>query len=311
MDDTKIPRLLPCAGSAAVVLALLMAACGGEPDPVESGTRNGADTGAGDTTPSPLAGIEWQLVETSVGGATTAVPTDLDAVVRFDGEGGWSAHGCNFFSGGVEIDGMRLSFDRSTTSTAMGCEGLPEGDVDHAVTTVFRGGVDAAIDGEELTLTGTGGEDWLRLEVRDGIFPSRTMTSLDEGTRGEGDYRFGYEGGAGGPHAVWEFRSAPGSPWGYSSAGAPSDPHRPDPLGGGADAPADFVLGLIGADVARVAYEPPSGEPTALDLYPLDPDFPDWQAYGGFVEDPVAGSYVVAYDAAGAELGRSVDLRWP
>jgi len=48
-----------------------------------------------------------------------------------------------------------------------------------------------------------------------------------------------------------------------------------------------------------------------LDLFPLGSDFPDWQAYGGFVEQPVAGSHVVAYDAAGAELGRSVDLRWP
>jgi hypothetical protein len=72
-----------------------------------------------------------------------------------------------------------------------------------------------------------------------------------------------------------------------------------------------FVFGSIGADVARVTYEPPSGEATALNLFPLGPNFPEWQAYGGFVEQPVAGSHVVTYDAAGAELGRSVDLRWP
>jgi hypothetical protein len=72
-----------------------------------------------------------------------------------------------------------------------------------------------------------------------------------------------------------------------------------------------FVFGFIGADVARVAYEPPSGEPTDLELYAVGADFPEWQAYGGFVDQPVAGSYVVIYDTAGAELGRSVDLRWP
>jgi heat shock protein HslJ len=299
MSDTRTPRVVPRAGIAAVVLALLVAACGGEPDLV----------GTGNAVPVPLVGTEWQLLETSVSGSTTAVPAEVDAVVRFDGEGGWSAHGCNYIGGGVEIHGMRLSFDDTSSSTAMGCAD-PAGSIDTAVTTVFRGDVDAAIDGEELTLTGPGG-DWLRLEVRDGVFPSRTMTPLDEGTRGEGDYRFGYESGEGGPYASWEFRAAPGSPWGFADSGPPSDPHRPDPLGGAAEEPVSFVFGIIGADVARVTYEPPSGEATVLNLFPLGPDFPEWQAYGGFVEQPVAGPHVVTYDAAGAELGRSVDLRWP
>jgi heat shock protein HslJ len=301
MSDTRIPRFVSRAGTAAVVFALLVAACGGEPDPVGTG----ADDAVPDATGEPLVGTEWQLLETSVGGAPTAVPVEVDAVVRFDGEGGWSAHGCNFIGGGVEIDGTRLSFDRTTMSTAMGCPG-PEADIDTAVTTVLRGGVDAAIDGDALTLTGSDG-DWLRLKVREGIFPSRTMTPLDEGTRGEGDYRFGYEdGSAGGPHASLEFRSAPGRPWGFASSGPPTDPHRPDGLSVAVDEPASFVFGIIGADVARVTYEPPSGQATVLDLFPLDSD---WQAYGGFVERPAAGSHVVAYDAAGTELGRSTDLR--
>ncbi len=298
MSDTQTPRFVSSAGIA-VVVALLVAACGGEPDLV----------GTGNATPAPLVGTEWQLLETSVSGSTTSVPAEVDAVVRFDGEGGWSAHGCNHIGGGVEIDGMRLSFDDAVSTTAMGCPD-PVGAIDTAVTTVLHGDVDAAIDGEELTLTGPGG-DWLRLEVRNGIFPSRTMTPLDEGTRGEGDYRFGYESGEGRPYASWEFRAAPGSPWGFASSGPPSDSHRPDPLGGAAEAPVSFVFGIIGADVARVTYEPPSGEATVLDLFPLGSDFPDWQAYGGFVEQPAAGSHVVTYDAVGAELGRSVDLRWP
>jgi heat shock protein HslJ len=316
VNGTWTPRFAPCAGIVAVVLALPLAACGSEPDVVDSGAGagGGADADA-DVGATPLVGTEWLVVETSVGGSTTAVPAGLDAVVRFDGEGGWSAHGCNYLGGGVEIDGLRLSFDDDVTTTEIECTG-PAGDVDSAVATVLEGDVDAVIDGEELTLTASGG-DRLRLEVRDGIFPSRTMTALDEGTRGDGDYRFGYETGGEGPSASWEFREAPGMPWGFAGAGPPSDPHRPDPLGGGAGAPASFVFGLIGVDVARVVYEPPSGasgasgEATELDLYALGGDFPEWQAYGGFVEQPVAGSYVVAYDAAGAELGRSVDLRWP
>jgi heat shock protein HslJ len=300
MSVIRIPCFVHRAGVAAVVLALLVAACGGgEPDFV----------GTGDVQPAPLVGTEWQLLESSVGGSTTAVPAEVDAVVRFDGDGGWSAHGCNYIGGGVEIDGMHLSFDDEMSSTDMACDD-PVGDIDTAVTSVLRGDVDAAIDGDELTLTGPGG-DWLRLEVRDGIFPSRTMTPLDEGTRGEGDYRFGYEGGEGGPYVSWEFRAAPGRPWGFAGSGPPSDPHRPDPLGGAAEERVSFVFGVIGADVVRVVYEPPSGEPTELDLYPLGSDFPGWQAYGGFVEQPVAGSRVVTYDAVGAELGRSVDLSWP
>jgi heat shock protein HslJ len=305
MCGIRTPRFVACAGIAALVLVPLVAACGGEPD-VGTGSRSNRGGGRQVT----VVGIEWQLVETSVGGTTTAVPVDLDAVVRFDGDGGWSAHGCNFLGGGVEIEGMRLSFADDVTSTAMGCAG-PEGEVDTAVTAVLRGGVDAAIDDEGLTLTRSGG-DRLRFVERDGIFPSRTMTSLDEGTRGEGDYRFGYESGGGRLFASWEFRSAPGSPWGFAGCATPSDPHQLDPIGGGAaEEPVTFVFGFIGADVARVAYEPPSGEPTDLELYALGADFPEWQAYGGFVEQPVAGSYLVAYDTAGGEVGRSVDLRWP
>jgi heat shock protein HslJ len=168
MSDTRTPRFVPRAGVAAVVLALLVAACGGEPDLV----------GTGNAVPVPLVGTEWQLLETSVSGSTTAVPAEVDAVVRFDGEGGWSAHGCNYIGGGVEIHGMGLYFDDTSSSTSMGCAD-PAGSIDTAVTTVLQGDVDAAIDGEELTLTGPGG-DWLRLEVRDGVFPSRTLTPLDE-----------------------------------------------------------------------------------------------------------------------------------
>jgi len=300
VSDTRIARSRVSGAIAAVGLVVLVAACGDdEPDRV----------GPGDGQPTPLVGTEWQLVERSVDGSTTVVPTELDAVVRFDGEGGWSAHGCNFIGGGVEIEGMRLSVDDETSSTDMACAG-PVMDVDAAITTVLRGTVDAAIDGEELTLTGSGG-DRLRLEVRDGIFPSRTMTPLDQGTRAGGDYRFGYDGGEAGPSVSWEFREAPGAPWGFAGIGPPTDPHRPDPGSGAADEPATFVFGIIGTDVARVVYEPPTGQPTELDLYQLGTDFPDWQAYGGLVAQPAVGSHVVAYDAQGVELGRSVDLRWP
>jgi heat shock protein HslJ len=125
------PRLGFHAGIAAFVLALLVAAaCGSEPDLARTG----------DAAPAPLAGTAWQLVETSVGGSTTAVPAEEDAVVRFDREGGWSAHGCNYIGSGVEIDGMRLSVDDEESSTDMGCTG-PVEDIDTAVTTVLRGDV--------------------------------------------------------------------------------------------------------------------------------------------------------------------------
>lgn len=281
------------------VVAVQLSACGDGGD--------GAATA--DVGPLGLVGIEWQLVETSIDGTGTEVDREVDAVVRFDGEGGWSAEGCNYFGGDVEIDGMHLTFGDQGPSTDVACDG-PVGDIDDAVNAVLDGEVDADIDDEELTLTAANG-DWLRLEVRDGVFPSRTMIPLAEGQRGDGDYRFGYEPGADGPFALWEFRASPGTGWGFAGGAAPEDPHRPEPLGGAAEEPVNFVFGVIGADVARVTYEPPSGEVIELVVYPLEPDYSDWRAYGGFVEQPVAGSYVVAYDATGTELGRSVDLRWP
>jgi len=283
-------------------LVLLVGGCG------DGGSATGD---VGDDPEVGLVGTEWRLVETVVGGEATEVPDDVDAVVRFDGEGGWSAQGCNHLGGGVEIEGTRLTFDGETVTTDMACAELVMA-VDAAITTVFDGTVDAALNGDDLTLGGLDGDE-LHLRVRDGIYPSRTMIPLDQGTRDGGDYRFGYEDGedGAGPYASWEGRSAPGEPWGYAGSGPPSDPHRPDPLGGGFGEETEFVLGVIGADVARIAYEPPAGEPTELTQYDLGVDHPEWQAYGGFVEEPAVGSYVVAYDAAGVELGRSVDLRWP
>jgi hypothetical protein len=234
---------------------------------------------------------------------TWSPPPDVDAVLRFDGEGGWSATACNHYGGQVRIDAGLLRLGQ-VLGTQMKCSG-PRGDVEAAFVDVMEGEVRWAIGGEELRLDKPDGRG-LRLRVRDTIYPMRDLRPLLQGRRHGGDYRFGWRPGDGSVLLDWEWRDAPGKPWGFAGMNRErtGPVPRPDVLTAGAGHE-QFVFGIVPRATARVVYQPPAGHPTvALEL--LDVPGPrTWHAFGGFVKQPRQGSVVVAFDGHGRELGRS------
>jgi predicted Rdx family selenoprotein len=132
-------------------------------------------------------------------------------VLRFDGEGHFSATACNFYSGAGRINGEVLHIGR-TLGTSMGCGGTRRA-VEEAFAAVVDGEVRWRIDGEELRLDNPGGRG-LRFRVRDTIYPSRDLRPLLRGQRDGGDYRFGWQAGEAGIGLEFEWRDGPGKPWG-------------------------------------------------------------------------------------------------
>jgi heat shock protein HslJ len=161
----------------------------------------------------PLTGTEWQLTEVRGPSRTWSPPPEVDAVLRFDGEGHFSATACNFYSGTVRINGDVLHIGR-TLGTSMGCGGVRRA-VEEAFAAVVHGEVRWRIDGEELRLDKPGGRG-LRYHVRDTIYPSRDLRRLLRGQRKGGDYRFGWQAGEAGIGLEFEWRDGPGKPWGFA-----------------------------------------------------------------------------------------------
>jgi heat shock protein HslJ len=250
----------------------------------------------------PLIGTEWQLAEVLGPSRTWSPPPAVDAVLRFDGEGHFSATACNYYGGPVGIDGSVLRLG-GLGGTDMGCGGTRRA-VEEACLAVMQGEVRWRIDGEELRLDKPGGRG-LRYRVRGTIYPSRDLRPLLRGQRDGGDYQFGWQAGEAGIGLDFEWRDGPGKPWGF--AGMNREPTwpvpRPDLLVG--DAGADrFVFGVVPRATARVLCQLSDGRPAVqLELFTVL-GARTWRAFGGFV-DQTKGAVVIALDERGQELGRS------
>ncbi len=249
-----------------------------------------------------LTRTEWQLTSVVGPSRTWSPPPQVDAVLRVDGEGHFSATACNHYSGLVRIDDDLLHI-RRMFGTAMGC-----GEAKRAVEEAFLGVVDGevrwAISDDELRLDKPDGRG-LRFRVRDTIYPSRDLRPLLQGQRNGGEYRFGWQVGNGLIALAWEWRDAPGKPWG--SAGMTCGPAwsvpGPDPLiaAAGDDR---FIFGVVPADNARVVCQLPSAQPAIqLELFTV-PGAQAWHAFGGFVHEP-GGAVIITFDSHGRELARS------
>ncbi len=250
-----------------------------------------------------LTRTEWQLTSVVEPSRTWRPAPEVDAVLRFDGQGHFSATVCNHYSGLVRIDGNLLQV-RRMFGTQMGC-----GEAKRAVEEAFLGVVDGevrwAINGDELRLDKPDGRG-LRFRVRDTIYPSRDLEPLLQGQRNGGDYQFGWQAADGRISLEWEWRDAPGKPWGF--AGMTREPTwpvpGPDPLIAAAG-DHRFVFGVVAAATARVVYQPPAGQPAVkLELFTV-PGARTWQAFGGFVDRAGEGAVVITLDGHGRELGRS------
>jgi heat shock protein HslJ len=285
----------------AVVATLLAAThCGGSHAGRPS--RGAADVRQGSVDPS-LTRTEWQLTSVVGPSGTWSPPPEVDAVLRFDGEGYFSAKACNYYGGPVRIDGNVLHVGQMA-GTLMGCVG-PRRAVEEAFLAVVHGQVRWAISGGELRLDKPGGRG-LRFRVRDSIYPSRELRPLLQGQRNGGDYRFGWQAGDERISLEWEWRDAPGKGWGV--AGMTREPTwpvpGPDPLVAAAG-DQRFVFGVVAVATAGVVYQPPAGQPVVqLELFTV-PDARTWRAFGGFVDQAREGAVVIALDGQGRELGRS------
>jgi len=250
-----------------------------------------------------LSGTEWQLTSVVGPSNTWSPPPEVDAVLRFNGEGYFSAKACNYYGGPVRIDGNVLHVGQMT-GTLMGCIGARRA-VEEAFLAVVHGQVRWAISGGELRLDKPDGRG-LRFRVRDSIYPSRELRPLLQGQRNGGDYRFGWQGGDERISLEWEWRRAPGKGW--EVAGMTREPtwpvSGPDPLIAAAG-DQRFVFGVVAAATARVVYEPPAWQPVVqLELFTV-PGARTWRAFGGFVDQAREGAVVIAFDGQGRELGRS------
>jgi len=259
-----------------------------------------------DRSDPSLTRTEWQLTSVVGPSGTWSPPPEVDAVLRFDGEGHFSATACNHYSGPVRIDGDLLHVGQMF-GTQMGC-----GKAKHAAEAAFRGVVDGqvrwAISGNQLSLDKPDGRG-LRFRVRDSIYPSRGLRPLLQGRRNGGEYRFGWQAGDGRISLEWEWRNAPGKPWG--SAGMTREPTwpvpGPDPLVAAAG-DQRFVFGVVAAATAGVVYQPPAGQPVVqLELFTV-PGARGWRAFGGFVDRAREGAVVIGLDGQGRELGGSHPL---
>jgi heat shock protein HslJ len=192
--------------AAAVAVALLAAAAGC----ADGGSQaRQAPMGAGQHRTGPsLVGTEWQLTQVVEASRSWRPPPYDDTVLRFDGEGHFSAKTCNYLGGPVRIDADLLHVGQ-IGGTYMGCGGP----VHEAFVAVMSGAVRWRIAGEQLRLDQPAGRG-LRFRVRDTIYRTRDLRPLLRGQRGGGDYQFGWRAGNGLIGLRWEWRDGPGKPWG-------------------------------------------------------------------------------------------------
>jgi heat shock protein HslJ len=197
----------------AIAAAALIAAAGCGSGPARTATP-GSEQGP------PLAGTEWLLTSyRAPGGDPVAVRADLDATLRFDGRGHYSAHACNYIGGDAAVDGDRVMFTPGM-STSMLC--TPD-TVEKQFLATTKGEADWAIADRTLTLTSLDGHE-LTYRVRPSIYPDLTARTIVAGEHGGGQYRLaagGPDGDGGLRYLTIEARTGPGVPWGVASVAAP------------------------------------------------------------------------------------------
>lgn len=271
-----------------VALALAVAGCA-QPGSVPR------VAGGPEATGTPLAGTEWQLVEMILDGDTVAV-SGVDAVLRFDGEGEFSAQACNHQSGRAEIGARTLVLSGMFT-TEMACTGLA-GEIDRALGSLQETDVDWAIDGDQLRLATADGTG-LTYQVRAGIYPAADARTVVSGEPDGAQFRLAVSGSGDDIGLRFESRAAPGKAWDTSWIAAPDSGELPMwSLVGGDVADRRFVAGFVPADTTRAAHQVTAGSP-ASELTVYDIGDPRLAVVGGFVPEHSECSILLAYDDAG------------
>lgn len=298
-------RSLACA---VLGLLLLATAC------AQSSADPPSDSAAASSPPVSdevaLTGTEWLLQEFVVAGQTTDVRA-ADAVLRFDGNGSFSASACNSQVGRAEIQQGRLRLLEMNT-TEKGCSGDPGGPADEGLFAMQDRWLSWVIDGDRLELTVADGT--LRYAVRDTADPISTGRELAGGEANENEYRVSLAEGGDELGLVLEASTTDGT-WlrchvdvgpdqqplhAVAAAGLSVGLHDfPDP------ARTAFVASFVPIDTARVTHQRrPDLDPAELDL--IDIGDPRFLVTAGFTSRHTPQSSLVAYGVDG-----SVIAAWP
>ncbi len=258
---------------------------------------------AGDVAVAQLVRRDWRIeVITDASGDRRDVAPDYDAVLRFDGEGGFSAKTCNHTGGDVTVDAGRLTWGREIASTAAACLDEDLTWIETTLGSLFRGSATWTLADGRLHIRGNGVA--AELSERPVGFPTELVQLATSDPDGESEWQFGYaEDSAAGPGGyrfslTWEGRSGPGR--GYGSSGMVVDPEVPmdtmwvDDVDGRL-----FPFGTLPVGAAAAVFESVDGTTEALQTHEL----PDGRrVYGETVE--AGQGQVVAVDGAGHEMGR-------
>jgi heat shock protein HslJ len=141
------------AGLALLLLGAL-AACADDPDDASSDTPATTSGSPASESPAPV-GLDATALEgtsyasTSVEGRELVAGTSVE--VGFEGGTMSVWAGCNTVFGPFEVDGTTLTWSAEPATTLMACDPDREAQ-DEWLTDLFRGGVDATVDGDTLTV---------------------------------------------------------------------------------------------------------------------------------------------------------------
>jgi len=103
-----------------------------------------------------LAGADWRLESIRLDGQVHETPSNVKAVIRFDGKGSIrGSNGCNYVVVPVSVTGSALRFGPGS-STAMACLGTG-GDVENQFSKALDQVDHWAVAGGQLALTGPNG----------------------------------------------------------------------------------------------------------------------------------------------------------
>ena len=255
------------------------------------------------TTASDLLGRDWRIeAVTDADGERREVDPTHDAVLRFDGDGGFSAKTCNHTGGEAVVSETTIAWGDEIFSTSMACLDDDLTWLETTMAALFRGTATWALDDGRLRIEGN--RVVVELTERPEGFPTEMVPLATSDPGREWQWQLGYtEDAAAGADGYrfflsWEGRPAPGT--GYGTAGMAVDPEIPmeamwlDDVEGGL-----FPFGTLPLGTASAVFEATDGSREPLATYEL----PDGRRVYGQVVQAAKGQ-AVALDADGDELGR-------
>jgi heat shock protein HslJ len=284
---------------------VLLAALGLTACTDDGGTEVRAAAGApAAATQADLVRRDWRIeAVTDADGEHRDVDPTYDAVLRFDGEGGFGAETCNASGGNVLIGPTTLEWGDEIASTSMACTDEDLTWLETTMGALFAGTSTWELTDGALRIEGNG--ITVELSERPQGFPTEMVQLATNGPNCECEWQFGYteipDGGTDVRYRFgigWEGRGGPGQ--GYGSAGLAVDPEIPmdamwlDDVEGKL-----FPFGTLPVDAASAMFEAPDG--TTIELHPYA--LPDGRLVYGEPVDASQGQ-VVALDADGNEIER-------